>query len=83
MPAFISSVYATCHGSFKQLIEIVQSPEFDKYKTWVGNVGAAHAGKRYEISLNYRLREASFVRDQVLAFFNTLVKNLSDATSVV
>lgn len=38
---------------------------FDKYKIWAGNVGAAHAGKRYQISLDYRLREASFYKAQV------------------
>lgn len=46
------------------ILEIVQE-SFDKYKLWAGNVGAAHAGKNYQISLDYRLREASFFKTQV------------------
>lgn len=44
--------------------EIVES-EFDKYKLWAANVGAMHHGDRYEISLDYRLRESPFYRDRV------------------
>lgn len=39
--------------------------EFDKYCLWAGNVGAGHSGKTYKLSLDYRLREASFYKDQV------------------
>lgn len=46
------------------MLEHVQE-SFDKYNLWAGNVGAAHAGKRYQISLDYRLREAPFYKTQV------------------
>jgi hypothetical protein len=76
----ISTVHAGCHSAFEELIEALQDPlrdyrgqlpvsevqaEFDKYKIWAGNVGAAHFGKRYQISLDYRLREAKFLKEQV------------------
>lgn len=82
MGILISDAHATCYRAFEQLIIALQHPvrdfkdqlptkelqeEFDKYKIWAGNVGAAHFGKRYEISLDYRLREASFFKDQVRA----------------
>jgi hypothetical protein len=80
MERLISDAHEICYFSFEELIEAVQHPvrdfhqqltvsqvedEFDKYKLWAGNVGAAHSGKRYEISLDYRLREASYYKIQV------------------
>jgi len=97
MPVLISHVHTKCYESFEQLLEALQHPardfatqfslteaseEFDKYKIWAGNVGAAHTGRRYEISLDYRLREASFMKSQVVALLETLLKHLSAATSI-
>jgi hypothetical protein len=39
--------------------------EYDRYVLWTENVGASYSGKRYAISLDYRLREASFYKVQV------------------
>jgi hypothetical protein len=39
---------------------------FDKYKLWAGNMGAMHSGEQWKMSLDYRLREASFYKVQVL-----------------
>lgn len=76
----ISTVHDKCHLAFERVLEAIQSPvrdyrrqlpvngvqeEFDKYKIWAGNVGAGHFGKRYKISLDYGLREAKFLKDQV------------------
>jgi hypothetical protein len=46
--------------------------EFDKYRLWAGNVGAAHVGSKQKLSLDYRLRESTLYRDQVplKALFN-------------
>jgi hypothetical protein len=83
----ISEVHANCLTSFVKLIAALDAPtrdfrhqapmddlhdEFDKYKVWAGNVGAAHSRKRYQISLDYRLREASFYKTQVIKLLNTL-----------
>jgi hypothetical protein len=38
--------------------------EFDRYVLWARNLGAGH--RKYELSLDYRLEDASFLRDQVL-----------------
>jgi hypothetical protein len=80
MANLISKAHAQYYLSFEELIETCKNPvrdfqgqlslnqvhdEYDKYKLWAGNVGAAHSGNRYEISLDYRLREASFFKNQV------------------
>jgi hypothetical protein len=80
MEPLISEAHRKCFCSFAELISAIETPakdfqgqatlkdvleEFDKYKLWAGNVGAAHSGKRYQISLDYRLREASFYKTQV------------------
>ncbi|KAF8535327.1 hypothetical protein BDD12DRAFT_797171 [Trichophaea hybrida] len=80
MDSLIADAHAKCFLSFLELISAIENPvrdfqdqaplkdvleEFGKYKLWAGNVGAAHSGKRYQISLDYRLREASFYKTQV------------------
>jgi len=37
--------------------------ELDRYQLWAGNVGAGH--QKYTLSLDCRLEEASFYKDQV------------------
>jgi len=37
--------------------------EFDKYKVWAGNTGAA-MGEHWQLSLDFRLQEAGFLKDQ-------------------
>ena len=76
----ISQAHAKCFDSFPNLISAITHPrqdlcsqvplddvveEFGKYKLWAANAGAAHSGDRYKISLDYRLREASFYKTQV------------------
>jgi hypothetical protein len=39
---------------------------FDKYKLWAGNMGAMHSDQQWKMSLDYRLREASFYKVQVV-----------------
>jgi serine/threonine protein kinase len=46
--------------------------EFDRYKIWAGSVGATQLGKHDETLLDYRLREASFLKDQTLKLLSTL-----------
>jgi hypothetical protein len=98
MAALISEAHARCYFAFEKLIDAIQHPvrdfkdqaplndvheDFDRYKIWAGNVGAAHSGKRYDISLDYRLREASFLKDQVVKLLAALVKRITDAESLV
>jgi hypothetical protein len=98
MAALISDAHAKCYFAFEDLIDAIQHPvrdfkdqvplkdvqeEFDKYKIWAGNVGAAHSVKRYEISLDYRLREASFFKIQVLNLLAALDEKIANATSLI
>lgn len=79
-PDPISTYHDRCVQSFTSLIISAVNPvrdfgdqvspnwlsnEFDRYKVWAGNVGARHRGPRYYVSLDYRLSEASFYRQQV------------------
>jgi len=98
MAVLISNSHEKCFFAFQDLLDALQRPardlgdqvrandvqeEFGKYKIWAGNVGAAHSGKRYEISLDYRLREASFLAHQVLKLLKTLIDKLENASSLV
>jgi hypothetical protein len=95
---FISHTHAKCYFAFEQLLDAIRHPvrdfgqqiplkdvqeEFNKYKIFAGNVGAAHSGKLYEISLDYRLREATFLKNQVLSLLGTLEKRITDATALI
>ena len=98
MAVSISEAHARCCLAFRDLLEAIQHPpsnseaqisvndvqeEFNKYMIWAGNVGAGHSGKRYGISLDYRLREASFFKDQVFGILETLTKKITQAASAV
>ncbi|KAF2192024.1 hypothetical protein K469DRAFT_346469 [Zopfia rhizophila CBS 207.26] len=50
--------------------------ELDRYVLWSGNVGAFHSGNTFNLSLDYRLREASFYRDQVIRLLGLLERHL-------
>lgn len=70
----IAQRHQECYSAFQDLCDAAQgserhhdgfSDEFDKYTLWAGNVGAAHSGTAFKLSLDYRLREASAYKDQV------------------
>ncbi|KAK3368852.1 hypothetical protein B0T24DRAFT_721905 [Lasiosphaeria ovina] len=48
-------------------------------KIWAGNIGVHRKGRS---SLDYRLREASHIRDQVVRLLGDLLDALQDATSI-
>ncbi|KAF2006121.1 hypothetical protein P154DRAFT_254087 [Amniculicola lignicola CBS 123094] len=98
MEGLISDAHAKCYFAFEDVLNALQHPvrnfdeqisqkkvgeEFEKYKIWAGNVGAAHSGKRYEISLDYRLREASFFKRQVLSLLGTLNDKTTTVSSLL
>ena len=53
--------------------------EFDRYKVWAANVGANHSGANFKLSLDYRLREAPFYKDQVIKLLTRLEEVLTRA----
>lgn len=78
MAQLISQSHALCIQTFQQLckaaadsercpesFQLALLDELDKYRIWSGNLGASHAGRTYKLSLDYRLREATFYKDQV------------------
>ena len=67
---------------FKDSISFTDaSNEFDRYKLWCGNVGAAHQGPNYRISLDYRLREAPFYKEQICGIMSRLAETVGSGTS--
>ena len=77
-----------CDKSFQDLISTLAAPARDfgdqistagvtkvygRYKVWAGNVGASH-GPEKRISLDHRLRDASFYRDQVISLLKDLAE---------
>jgi hypothetical protein len=98
MAELVSSAHARCFFAFESLIRALKQPardfqdqislrdvhnEFNKYTIWAGNIGAAHSRKQYEILLDYRLREASFLREQVLKLLLTLENKVSTAARLI
>ena len=65
----IGALSSSCHGEYRDGAR----DAFDRYKLWAGNVGAMHSGSKYTMSLDYRLREASFYRQQVLSRHHKLI----------
>ncbi|KAK1836523.1 hypothetical protein QBC39DRAFT_338304 [Podospora conica] len=51
-----------------------------RFKIWAGNIGAHRNGRS---SLDYRLREASHIRAQVIRLLEDLRETLQDATSIL
>jgi hypothetical protein len=94
----LSSAHMKCCHAFQSLIRTIDQParntqdqitpadihnEFDKYNIWAGNVGAAHSGKQYEISLDYRLRQALFLREHTSTLLTTLAGRVSTVNSII
>jgi hypothetical protein len=81
MDQYISTVYSLCASHFEQLLRSLHATQNaeglrlaqieqlssgrDRFKVWAVNVGAAHSGKEYESSLDYRLRNAPAYKDLV------------------
>jgi hypothetical protein len=65
--ALIVAIHAQPAEHFARGLAFSLEDVFDKYKLWSGNVGAIHSGQKWKLSLDYRLREASFYKEQVLA----------------
>lgn len=76
----IAQAHLACIDAFQSLLDNIPTnapgphmlvrqkvhDAFDKYNLWAGNMGAMNSGQRWEMSLDYRLREASFYKVQVV-----------------
>lgn len=59
----------------EQVSESLVQDELGRFRVWLANLGAHRSGR---VSLDYRLREASHMRQSVLELLNDLEENLSD-----
>ncbi|KAH6878006.1 hypothetical protein BKA58DRAFT_376336 [Alternaria rosae] len=92
MNASISQAHNDCVSIFLAFIASRHDPSsylkhqdevqdtFDRYKLWAGNVGAIHSGR---ISLDHRLRDASFFKIQVLKLMHDLQSCYCKASSTL
>lgn len=78
MTAYISDHHRQLALSFDELKAELQVPtsfdnqlsvkdilnDIDRYQVWADNVGASKYGNNYNLSLDYRFREAPFYKDQ-------------------
>jgi len=83
----ISSTVHLCLDGFRLLSADVDSHEdatpprpdvaskLSRFKVWAGNIGAHRTGRS---SLEYRLRDSSRLKDQVVKLLNELQKSLED-----
>ncbi|CAD6579307.1 MAG: hypothetical protein ASARMPREDX12_009124 [Alectoria sarmentosa] len=68
-------------GGYESQVSITTvSDEFGRFKIWAGNIGALQEDSR---SLDYRLREASQVRDQVTKILQDLEFSLHECIAIV
>ena len=77
--------YNSCKNSFHKLSKILEGSnqvfsqrlldEFGRFRVWAGNAGAHRTGR---VSLDYRLREASHIYEELTKLLGELNKKLKD-----
>lgn len=93
MSTSIADNVAKCRQSFTQILDISNTPgcwgyaystkikdEFDRFDVYIRNVGAQHSGRR---SLDYRLQDASHIRNQIMRLLQNLDDLLCDGTFIL
>lgn len=69
------TIPSTQGPSGRQVTTLRFEDELDRFKVWAANIGAHHRGQR---SLDYRLRDASHIRQRVLQFLSKLQSSLAE-----
>ncbi len=90
MAASISTSIIACLKSFNEFIEEIKHPgdlavgawedELGRLRMWAANIGAHQTGQS---SLDFRLRDASHVREQIIKLLHRLLQRLQDARDVL
>jgi hypothetical protein len=94
MDPSIAGYVATCLHLFQLVLQTSEAegfsplPSFNRdlkdeqtrFKVWSGNIGAQGTGAS---SLDYRLRESSNIRDQVVSLLGDLIELLQDAGDII
>lgn len=87
MAVSLAHRHASCYQAFASVVATAHygslQEEFDKYTLWAGNVGAAHSGRTYQLSLDYRLREAPFYKDQVSKLLDILTRQVTKTGDIL
>lgn len=96
MATTIAEGYVVCCKSFDKLCEALQTSdgryneqmslasvldEYGRFNSWAGNIGAHRAYGR--VSLDYRLREATEIREQILTFLQYLTGTVEKGKSSI
>jgi hypothetical protein len=73
-----------CQKAFEHLRDAATPPavgqletELGRFRLWANNIGAAKTGRS---GLDYRLRDAKYLNDNVTALLKDLYQNLNDGT---
>lgn len=85
----IATQYLRCDNSFHELLQVLETSndqafaqrildEFGRFRVWAGNSGAHRVGR---VSLDYRLREASHLHEELVELLEELNKNLEEGES--
>ena len=92
MAALISSSILACLKSFNEFIEEIRhsqqanpdagawEDELGRLRMWAANIGAHQTGQS---SLDFRLRDASHIREQIVKLLQGLLRRLDDARVVL
>ncbi|KAG8527158.1 uncharacterized protein KY384_008588 [Bacidia gigantensis] len=77
----IISLSQTSDGSFIEEVDIsLLEDYYGRFRVWAGNIGAHQTGKS---SLEYRLRDDSEVREQVIKILQSLLSTLNTARETI
>ncbi|KAL7936009.1 hypothetical protein V8C35DRAFT_296599 [Trichoderma chlorosporum] len=76
----LSSISSSLSNTSDQAALMAIAEEEPRFKVWSGNMGAHSTGRR---SLQYRLRDASHLQNQVLALLKDLSELLEDCSDIL
>lgn len=86
----ISTLVGACLNSFNNFVKrldalddataIAWQDELGRLRIWIANIGAHQQG---QLSLDFRLRDSSHIREQIVQLFRDLQKVLKDAEAAI
>lgn len=73
----VSSIRTEIDGDQRSVVQAINN-ELSRFRLWAGNIGAHRRGRS---SLDYRLRDASTLKSQVIRLLENLHESLDDGKS--
>jgi hypothetical protein len=94
MDSSIASAFTTCLRSFERVVKVSTNQDtfsdqvspshledqLGRLRVWAGNIGAHKVGKA---SLDYRLKEASHIKERIVQLLSDLEISIEDARSII